>query len=198
MKRLLTPILTLFALVQLSAQEANNTISMKDLFATSPESIFPLLTLNNKLDCIDFAEANMETRVRNRFGDNIYLDTLTQDYMKLRESEISYIEMKIVDSLLCVVRTYNGPEPDSHVAFYNLHWEPQEKTLVRPQVTDFLPNEEQDPDVLSELQGLTLMRASLSPDTYCLTWAIQTGELSKQTSEKARNMKFHPILVNLK
>ena len=29
-------------------------VKMRDIFAQAPDSIFPLMTKNNKLDCIDF------------------------------------------------------------------------------------------------------------------------------------------------
>ena len=49
---------------------------MRDIFAQAPDSIFAMLSHNNKLDLIDFAEANMEARVRNILDEDVILEQL--------------------------------------------------------------------------------------------------------------------------
>ena len=62
MKNIISIIVFAFS-VTLSAQE----VKMRDVFAQAPDIIFPLLTKNNKLDCIDFIENKMRARVKNKF-----------------------------------------------------------------------------------------------------------------------------------
>ena len=50
----------LMAVQSLAAQK------MRDVFATMPDSVLGLMTKNNRLDCIDFIENDMEAKVRNR------------------------------------------------------------------------------------------------------------------------------------
>ena len=40
---------------------------MRDVFAAMPDSVLGIMTKNNRLDCIDFIENDMEAKVRNRF-----------------------------------------------------------------------------------------------------------------------------------
>ena len=54
-------------------------VRMRDVFAQLPDSVLPLLTKNNRLDCIDFIENNMEARVKNRFNDHVVLEALTDE-----------------------------------------------------------------------------------------------------------------------
>ena len=85
-------------------------VRRRDVFAQLPDSVLPLLTKNNRLDCIDFIENNMEARVKNRFNDHVVLEALTDDYLSIRTSESSKVEMKIIvqagDSLIAVNRIY--------------------------------------------------------------------------------------------
>ena len=50
---------------------------IRDIYAEAPDSIFPLLTRNNRLDQIDFRENNMPAVVKNRFDSRCALLALT-------------------------------------------------------------------------------------------------------------------------
>lgn len=69
---------------------------MRDVFAAMPDSVLPLVTKNNRLDCIDFIENNMEAKVRNRADEYVTLETLTADYARFRTSAASFMEMKLL------------------------------------------------------------------------------------------------------
>jgi hypothetical protein len=77
------------------ASSISAQLRMRDIFAQLPDSVLPLTTRNNRLDCIDFIENGMEARVKNLFGDQVVLDSLTEDFMVLRTSEASCVEMKL-------------------------------------------------------------------------------------------------------
>ena len=47
----------------------NAQTCIRDIYASAPDSIFPLLTRNNRLDQIDFYENDMPAVVKNRFDD---------------------------------------------------------------------------------------------------------------------------------
>jgi hypothetical protein len=160
---------------KLSAQQ----VKMRDVFAQAPDSIFPLLTKNNKLDCIDFIENDMRARVKNKFDSYSELTALTDNYLQLQISEKSSVEMKLVnDSLICLVRTYYGPTADSHVFFYNITWQPVSYNLERPKADDFF-QQGANGEVCGLLRQLPLIKATLSPDNTTLTWELQTTELTK-------------------
>lgn len=171
-------------------------VKMRDIFAQAPDSIFPLMTKNNKLDCIDFIENNMRARVKNKFDTYSELTMLTNDYLRLQQSEKSMVEMKIFsDSLLCMVHTFLGPAADSEVSFYNLKWEPVSYPLERPKADDFFPPET-DAEVSGLLRQLPLIKAALSPEDTTLTWELQTTELTKVQKKTAERF-LHSIAVPL-
>ena len=64
---------------------------MRDVFAQLPDSVLPLMTKNNRLDCIDFIENGMEARVKNLFDDQVVLDSLTEDFLSIRTNDGSYV-----------------------------------------------------------------------------------------------------------
>ena len=47
---------------------------MRDVFAQMPDSVLPAVTRNNRLDCIDFIDNNLEAKVRNAFDDYVTLE----------------------------------------------------------------------------------------------------------------------------
>lgn len=168
----------------LSAQQ----VKMRDVFAQAPDSIFPLLTKNNKLDCIDFIENKMRARVKNKFDTYSELTSLTDNFLRLQISEKSSVEMKIFnDSLLCLVRTYYGPAADSQIYFYNVKWEPVNYKIEQPKVDDFF-QPGADAEVCGLLRQLPFIKVSLNPDDTSLTWELQITDLTlvqKRTIENS-------------
>jgi hypothetical protein len=179
---------------------------MRDVFAQMPDSIFPLLTLNNRLDCIDFIENNMEARVKNRLEEQVTLESLTDDYMRLRTSDNSYTEIKLVpqaeDTVICLNRTCQGPIEDSNVTLYNMQWK-KVGNVERPSVADFLNDNNSgtlSSDTLQQVKQealfLPLIKASLSPDTDEISWTLQTGEFSKDL-KKVATKYLRPVIVKI-
>ncbi len=114
---------------------------MRDVFAAIPDSVLPMVTKNNRLDCIDFIENNMQARVRNKVDSYVTLEALTADYARFRTSDVSFMEMKLLplgnvpsDStgsgfVLCVVTTVESGEADterriadSNIRILNADW----------------------------------------------------------------------------
>ncbi len=192
MKLYILPLLFV-ACMPSSAQET----PMKDIFATAPASIFPLLTKNNKLDCIDFIENGMTAKVKNKMEEWSELKSLTPRYLQMQVSERSDVVMMLVgDSVICTVNTYCGPAKDSEVRFYDLHWRPLvRKGSVRPQVSDFIRGE-MDAESKGLLEAMPFMSASLNPEDNTLTWQLQTTELPTD-KKKAADECLQPIVLKL-
>lgn len=194
MKKIFLSSLLFFVVLSSCAQ-----VRMRDVFAQLPDSVLPLLTKNNRLDCIDFIENNMEARVKNRFNDHVVLEALTDDYLSIRTSESSKVEMKIIvqagDSLIAVNRTYYGPVDDSEVRLYGMDWQ-FVRIVSRPEVKDFLmlpdsirPWTPEMADTLkmirSEADFLPLLKASLAVGKSQVVWTLQTKEFSKEIKKVA-------------
>jgi hypothetical protein len=181
------------------ASSISAQLRMRDILAQLPDSVLPLTTRNNRLDCIDFIENGMEARVKNLFGDQVVLDSLTEDFMVLRTSEASCVEMKLfaegTDTLICVNRIYMGPVADSEVKVFDTSWS-FVRTVPRPDVARFVrsvgdiqPWTEEMADTMrmvrAEAEFLPLMRATLRSALPGIVWTLQTSEFSKDIKKVA-------------
>ena len=169
-------------------------VRMRDVFASMPDSVCPLVTRNNRLDCIDFIENNMPAQVKNLVDEPIELLALTDDYLDFKMSGVSHAEMKLFamsDTMhvVCVVKTYAGPLKDSSIRFYDKQWKLfSPLTFKMPDVEAFLsevPEQEQGrkEEVLQMLREMPLIAATLHKDSDNLTLTLQTGELMKKDRE---------------
>lgn len=184
-------------------------IKMRDVFAAIPDSLLPMVTTNNRLDCIDFIENDMQARVKNKSGDFVELKKLTGDYLLFETSKVSVVEMKLFatsdsTAVICVVETVKGPASDSDISFYDQSWNPVhtfDAKVVRPALESFFPNvpEEKRKDVdeaLNELRDMALMEARLSASENTLTWFLSVSELSKDTKKAAQEC-VQPVVLSL-
>lgn len=200
----------LIAVLGVSASASFAQVKMRDVFAQLPDSVLPLMTKNNRLDCIDFIENNMEARVKNRFDESLVLESLTSDYLLVHTSASSFVEMKLVpqagDTLICVNRTYLGPAADSDVRLYTMEWN-YVRTMSRPAVEKFYksadaiqPWKAEMADTMrmvrAQAQYLPLVKASLSKDNCELNWSLQTQEFDRSTKKVAEKY-LQPVVVKL-
>lgn len=168
-------------------------VKMRDVFAGMPDSILPLITKNNRLDCIDFIENNMPAQVKNKVDESIELTALTENYLKLRMSSVSDAEMKLLTmgdtaQVICLVKTYAGPIKDSSIRFYSMDWKELSMMVEIPDIEAFVadvPESEQNRkhDVVAMLRDMPFIMMSLNPDDEQLTLSLQTGELLKKDRE---------------
>ena len=180
--------------VQCSILNAQTRI--RDIYAEAPDSIFPLLTKNNRLDQIDFRENNMKADVKNKFEDHSELLILSEGYLKLQLSKHCIVEMRLLnDSTFCMVQTYNAPASDSQIRFFDTSWNKLPQTVERPSVDEFL-SEDVDIDVRLALQALPLIKASLSENSETVTFELQTSELTLEQRQKVEG-KVHEISRSL-
>ena len=170
-------------------------VFIRDIYAEAPDSIFPLLTKNNRLDQIDFRENNMQAVVKNKFDDHSELLVLNDRYLKLQLSERCIVEMRLLsDSTFCMVQTYNAPVPDSRVRLFDTKWN-ELQVLERPAVDEFL-SEDLDVDTRQSLQALSLIKARLDEEDNSITFELQLGELTREQRQKAEG-KVHEISRSL-
>lgn len=181
-----------FVLMTITGLNAFAQIKAKDVFASAPDSIFPLLTTNNRLDCIDLIENNMKATVKNKMEQKAEMTALTDSYLCIRLSAKSTAELKVLnDSVFCLINTCLGPAPDSRISFFTRGWKPYETTFPMPHATDFWASV---PDSLARdasfaqrsQEDILLIQISADKESTELTLTIQTSELSGKEKEIAQ------------
>lgn len=195
MKRIL-----LFSIFVFAVSAVCPAQNMSEVFASAPYDVLPLMTRNNRLDCIDFIENNMEARVKDRFDNDVVLEEMTADYLRLVTSKVSSTEMKIVDGRVYVSETCMGPAADTQVKVYDSKWN-LIKVVSRPEVEAFIRTDAKlgaDERVLliAEAKILTLIKGSLSKTDNTLTWELQTDEFTRDM-KKAADKCLQPVVVRL-
>lgn len=170
---------------------------MRDVFAAMPDSVLPMVTKNNRLDCIDFIENNMEAKVRNRADEYVTLEALTADYARFRTSAAAFMEMKLLPRdttfILCIITTAEAGEADtprrledSQIHFLSSDWSPLDSvpSLCLPSPSAFVVGEVADSlredaeQAMRSLEGFHSLRLAFSPDAPELTVSLQTAPLA--------------------
>ena len=107
--------------------------SMKDMWLSMPDSLAPTLTQNMRLEMVELQDMKVRAEVANALGDSCVMDTLTHNFLQVQLSKVCLLQAKLLptmggDSILCVVKTFSGPEKESEVAFYNQDWHQKDAT----------------------------------------------------------------------
>lgn len=119
------------------------TVMMRDVLKSMPDSIVPYLSGNNRLDLMDFWDSGMPAEVKNAFDGKTILKKMTDDYLRLQMNDAALIEMRLLHSekmmpdstnqIICIVRTYGINKRQSTLDFYTSKWSPLPKDgLVKP------------------------------------------------------------------
>lgn len=85
--------------------------SIREVFKAMPDSLLPMLTTNNRLDMMDFMDANMKAKVTNKLDGETEMIFLGNDSLAIRMSEALTVEMKLQKAdtgsvVVCMRRTY--------------------------------------------------------------------------------------------
>ena len=176
---------------------------MRDIFAAMPDSVQPMVTKNNRLDCIDFIENHMEARVRNKADEYVTLEALTADYARFRTSPVAVMELKLLGTVLCVVTTAQTGEEgsscrleDSNIRFFTPEWSPLPvPTFTTPSVEAFFTalTPETEPARRS-LTSFHPVKLQLSPEDVTLTATLQTSLLTNNEKELVRDV-LRPVVL---
>lgn len=207
MKRILTLIFVLYI-----CGGAGRAQDLKTLFVALPDSLSPLLTEVNRADFGDFLESGMKAEVKNRFGNMSEMTRLTSDYLFLKMTSTSTLELKLLplsDSVkvICAVSTYSAPAADSRIAFYDTSWHklPLSDFLRLPQEDEFYlnPVSVAQADSLKNLRAyadMYLWKAELSADKPVLMFTYTTPDyLDKDTAKDLKPyLKPRPLCLEWK
>ncbi len=217
MKRLLLTICYIsFVVLDSTAQPL-----MRDVFAAMPDTVLPLVTKNNRLDCIDYIENNMEARVRNKANEHVTLEALTSDYARFRTSTVAVMELKLLPTsdstaVLCMVTTAEAGEKDtsrhvkdSNIRLLNADWSslPADSPFSVASVKQVREGDEfYVKEIADSIRtAVELAQASLksfrpvclqlSPQDATLTLSLQTGYLDTEEKKALKDI-LHPITMH--
>jgi hypothetical protein len=100
--------------------------TINEIFVSVPETELLTLATNNRLVLIDLYLKGEEASVENSFGDKVYLNCLTDDYLSIRSgntaTEIFLLTLVNESQIIGLIQTVCAPVCDSRLEFYTLKW----------------------------------------------------------------------------
>lgn len=151
--------------------------SVSELFVDEASPVFGKIDKTTRLDMVDYYAAGQKKVVSDQMDGDTYIESMTDDYMKVVISSSATVEMRLVDSrqgkIVVVSTTYLLPAADSRIDFYDETWHPLDshRYVVPPVLDDLLVGV--DKKRRSEIESIvdfTLVSASLADaDTIVFT-----------------------------
>lgn len=169
------------ALVALIAPGAKAQLTASKAFATAPQSVFPLLDANTRLDMIDYYNSNLSTPSANRLDGQSRITALSDKVLTVEMTPSSTYDIIILPGnapVIGMVTTLATPAPDSHISFYDGDWKQLEtnKLFVKPVLADWLTEEgKKNRSDVELMLPFLLIGYSWDPATMLLTLTNNTN-----------------------
>lgn len=145
-------------------------------FAEAPQSVFPLLDHNTRLDMIDYFNSGMTTASKNNMDGKSRITALTPNKVEISMTDASSYELALLptangDSVIALITTVATPAPDSQMAIFSKDWSKNITNGIfpKPVLADWLTDEGKDN--IGEVEGIVpfmLVSYSYNPDNQQL------------------------------
>ena len=132
MKKLIVAALMAITFSQASA----DGVKIRDVFREMPDSLMPYLSLNNRLDFIDFIDSDMKAEVHNMLGGTSEMTSMSDDSLTIRMSNGLRVDMLVMDSTVVMIETFlvDSIYGESKVSYFTTQWQPlQQPSLSEAQ-----------------------------------------------------------------
>lgn len=156
-------------------------LTASEVFADAPQSVFPLLDHNTRLDMIDYFNNGMNTPSANLLNGKSRVTSLTPMKVGVEMTDASTYEIALLpaksDTLVAVISTVATPTPDSRLTVYSRDFsEVPGAAFVRPEVKDWLtPEGKKNSSEVDMLVPFMLVSYSYDPASQTLTLTNNTG-----------------------
>lgn len=179
--------------------------TVRDLWLSMPPSLAPYLNTSLRTQCLDFYDMHTDAQTDNALKGKSRIDTLTSTFLAATLSKAHTLQMKLLpasgsasglgsslgsgsssslsscDSVLCVVRSWDGPKRDSEVQLFDRQWKPLQAPLTFS-ADSFVCR----PDTMSE-ERFSRLVALLDPIMF---------SVSLSPAENVLLVKLSPVVPN--
>ena len=177
--------------------------TVRDLWLSMPPSLAPYLSTSLRTQCLDFYDMHTDAQTDNALKGKSRIDTLTSTFLAATLSKAHTLHMKLLpasgsglgssmvlgsssslsscDSVLCVVRSWDGPKRDSEVQLFDRQWKPLQAPLTFS-ADSFVCR----PDTMSE-ERFSRLVAMLDPIMF---------SVSLSPAENVLLVKLSPVVPN--
>ena len=114
--------------------------NMREVFKSMPDSLTPYLSMNNRLDMMDFMDAGMKAVVTNQLGGDTEMTFLSDDSLSVKMNETLLLDLKLqkqdTATVVILKRTYliqQGIQKSQYEVVsqtFTSYWHPLSKPVV--------------------------------------------------------------------
>lgn len=113
---------------------------MRDLWIQMPDSVVAYLDVNSRTEMADFYDMKVKTGSKNLLEGKSAIDSLTSDYIHVTLNSSTTLQIKKLQTessfVICLIKTFTAPEPESEVSFFSSSWKPLKDTFGLPVTND--------------------------------------------------------------
>lgn len=149
-------------------------ITATEAFTTAPNTVFPLLEKNTRLDMVDYFNSGLASASSNKLDGKTSITLLSDSDIRFTMSSSSAYQIAILPSkdgdIIALIETVATPAPDSNISFYTDQWSSIDKPLFNePGVSDWLTADGRDNSSMVEsLVPFMLVSYNYDPATKSL------------------------------
>ncbi len=190
MKKILLFFLFVLSGTMLRAQSDN----VARWFQSMPDSLLPLVNGNARQALTHAYELHTPALTNDAMGMELRLDTLTNEYLCLRTSDISTLQLRLLhttDSVtfVAVIRTATAPARHSTIAFYNVQWQQLFWVEFPPYtIQDFIGESAEAQRVAAQFRQMPLIEIAASPSDPRFTLTLSCEELDSDGQKLAKEL----------
>lgn len=181
---------------------------MRDLWIQMPDSVVAYLDVNSRTEMADFYEMKVKTGSKNLLEGKSAIDSLTSDYIHVTLNSSTTLQIKKLQTessfVICLIKTYTAPEPESEVSFFSSSWKPLKETFGLPVTNDASSLIEQfttRPDTISQ-ERYEELASMLDPVMISAEMSVNeqvvTFSLSHPLIEKSEILNINAIFKQRK
>ncbi len=105
--------------------------SLREVWIEMPDSVLPYLSKSQRTELADYVDMKADPAVLNAFGDSVRIERMTNNYLLVKTSKVTRLEIKLLDNnTLALVQTWKAPVAESKLSLFNLQWQPKEAVVV--------------------------------------------------------------------
>ncbi|QUB72579.1 DUF3256 family protein [Prevotella melaninogenica] len=105
--------------------------SLREVWIEMPDSVLPYLSKSQRTELVDYVDMKADPAVLNVFGDSVRIERMTNNYLLVKASKVTRLEIKLLDNnTLALVQTWKAPVAESKLSLFNLQWQPKEAVVV--------------------------------------------------------------------
>lgn len=200
-RTILAIVLSWFLVTGISAQPQSS--AMRDVWVSLPDSLLPYLNAQARMELADRYGTDASQPVKGAFEESATIDTLTATYLSATLNAAVRLQLRLLehtpDTILCMVKTYYGPSPDSEVSFFTTRWQRLETNSFMRSLTD--ADLLHRPEDLSEERYDELCKM-LDPRLVCMTLPADESALicwlSIPMVSREEKVLLEPLLLQTK